>query len=271
MKADAGIEALYTAWRNAMAARDVDAVLDLLTPDYLLYSPGAKPVGREALRPMLAAAFAAYEIDPSFEREEQIVSGDIAFERGWDVQRVVPRAGGEAQVRRQRVFLILRRGGDDVWRFARGMSQPGPSESLRSKLVGQWTLLSFEIVNGAEVDYPMGRDVSGVITYGHTGQMTAQLMQRNRPPFASDEVAGATLAELSAAMSGYTAYFGTYSVDEVAGIVTHHVTGSLFPNWVGTEQPRKVVFDGDQLTLSSQPILFKGQMRVFRAVWKRKE
>jgi ketosteroid isomerase-like protein len=43
------------------------------------------------------------------------------------VQIVKPRAGGPGQVRRQRVFLILRRGADGQWRFARGMSQPGPT------------------------------------------------------------------------------------------------------------------------------------------------
>ncbi|HUL71911.1 MAG TPA: SgcJ/EcaC family oxidoreductase [Vicinamibacterales bacterium] len=126
MTRDAGIEALYAAWRGAMAASDVDGVLDLLTPDYELWSPGAAPLGREALRPALAAAFAAYDVESSFEREEQIVAGDLAFERGWDVQRARPRAGGDARVQRQRVFLILRRGADGVWRFARGMSQPGP-------------------------------------------------------------------------------------------------------------------------------------------------
>jgi uncharacterized protein (TIGR02246 family) len=124
---DRGIEQLYDAWREAMSRGDVDAVLDLLTPDYELWSPSAAPLGRDALRPALVAAFQAYDIESSFEREEQIVANDVAFERGWDVQRVRPRAGGDLQVRRQRVFLLLRRGGDGRWRFARGMSQPGPA------------------------------------------------------------------------------------------------------------------------------------------------
>ncbi len=127
---DPGIEQLYDAWRAAMTRRDIDAVLDLLTPDYELWSPSAAPLGREALRPALAAAFQAHDVEPSFEREEQIVAGDVAFERGWDVQRVRPRGGGDAQVRRQRVFLLLRRSADGRWRFARGMSQPGPESSI---------------------------------------------------------------------------------------------------------------------------------------------
>jgi ketosteroid isomerase-like protein len=124
---DPAIDALYGAWREAIRRQDIDGVLSLLEPDYLLWSPGAAGLTVDALRPRLAAALTAYEIEPSFEREEQIVVGDWAFERGWDVQIVKPRAGGPGQVRRQRVFLILRRGADGQWRFARGMSQPGPT------------------------------------------------------------------------------------------------------------------------------------------------
>ena len=143
--------------------------------------------------------------------------------------------------------------------------------SLRKQLIGHWTLVSLEAVDGSGIEYPMGRDVTGVIMYDEAGHMAAQIMRGDRPRFASGDMDNGTFAELSAALTGYIAYFGTYSVDESAGVVTHRVTGSLFPNWVGTEQWREIVLKGDQLTLRSQPILSKGQMRVFRAVWKRQE
>ena len=114
---DPAIDRLYSAWRDAYARKDVDAVLALLTPDYVLMAPGAGPMTVAQLRPLLEAAFAKYDITPEFEREEQIVSGDLAFDRGWDVQTIK-----DAPPRRQRVFLILRRGEDGRWRFARGMS-----------------------------------------------------------------------------------------------------------------------------------------------------
>jgi hypothetical protein len=141
--------------------------------------------------------------------------------------------------------------------------------SLRDQLVGHWELVSLAAVNGSDIEYPMGQDIEGVITYDQTGHMAVQIMRHLRPQFASGDLDGATFAELSAAVTGYTAYFGTYSVDESAAVVTHHVKGSLFPNWVGTEQRRDVVLDGGRLTLTSQPILFEGKMRVFRVVWKR--
>ena len=120
---DPGINKLYDTWRDAYKRKDVDAVLRLLTDDYVLFAPGTAPVTADKLRPLLEGALAKYDVVSDFEREEQIVSGDLAFERGWDVQTVRVRGTDETTTRRQRVFLILRLGTDGVWRFARGMSQ----------------------------------------------------------------------------------------------------------------------------------------------------
>jgi hypothetical protein len=143
------------------------------------------------------------------------------------------------------------------------------NRSIREQLIGHWTMVSLAAVNGSDIEYPMGQDIEGVITYEPTDHMAVQIMKHDRPRFVSGDMDRGTLAELSAAVAGYTAYFGTYSVDESAAVVTHYVKGSLFPNWVGTEQRREVVLEGDRLTLTSEPILFEGKTRVFRVVWKR--
>ena len=119
---DAAIDELYRAWSEAFRAADIDTIAGLLTADYLLFAQGGEPAGIDALRPRLAQAFAAFDVTIEFEREERIVSGDLAYERGWDVQTVRPRAGGETRHQRQRVFLILQRGSDGRWRFARGVA-----------------------------------------------------------------------------------------------------------------------------------------------------
>jgi uncharacterized protein (TIGR02246 family) len=118
---DGAIDALYEAWKEAFRRRDVDAVLRLVTDDYVLLRPGAPQMTAESIRPALVAAFAAFDIDMAFEREERVVSSDLAFEQGWDVQTIRPRAGGDARTQRQHVAMLLRRGADGVWRFARGM------------------------------------------------------------------------------------------------------------------------------------------------------
>ena len=126
-RADSEIDRLYDAWSEAFQRKNVDAILELLTPDYVLWPMGAPAITRDALVPRLVATFSTYDITPSFEREERLVAGDFAFERGWDIQKIRPCAGGEVATHRQRVFLVLQRGTDDRWRFARGMSQRGPA------------------------------------------------------------------------------------------------------------------------------------------------
>ena len=49
---------------------------------------------------------------------------------------------------------------------------------------------------------------------------------------------------------GYDSYFGTYTVDEAAGTVTHHVEASLFPEDLGKDFTRRFRLDGDTFELS---------------------
>lgn len=123
---DPRIGDLYTTWADAFRRQDVAVILSLLSPDYVLWAPGAPPVDRDGLRTMLSAAFSTYDITSAFECEERLVSGDLAFDRGWDIQTIKSQTAGETRSQRQRVFLLLRRSSDGRWQFARGMSQPGP-------------------------------------------------------------------------------------------------------------------------------------------------
>jgi hypothetical protein len=196
----------------------------------------------------------------------------------FDFGRVGAGFGGPVE------FLVREEDADRARILLEGLSAPAPQpvadpggdqstrprqDSLREQLIGHWSLVSLAALNGSDIEYPMGQDIEGVLTYERTDHMAMQIMRYDRPRFASGDMDRGTPAELSAAVTGYSAYFGTYSVDESAAAVTHYVKGSLFPNWVGTEQRREIVLDGGRLTLTSQPILFEGKMRVFRAVWKR--
>jgi lipocalin-like protein len=148
----------------------------------------------------------------------------------------------------------------------------GPrSESLAGLLVGHWSLVSFAVVSGDVTEYPFGPEAVGEIRYDPAGHMAVQIMKTGREPFAVSDHAGGTPTEVSAAFGGYVAYYGRYSVDEGAGVVIHHVSASMFPNWTGSEQRRQVVIDGDRLTLSTPPTLFQGRQRVQRFTWKRLE
>jgi ketosteroid isomerase-like protein len=123
---DPGIDELYDTWREAFARGDDAAVFTLLTPDYTLWPAGGAMVGIDQLRVQLKLAFERYEVDSTFERVECFVSGNLAIDCGWDVQRVRPRDGSPERHQRQRVWVMLRRGNDGRSRFARGIAQAGP-------------------------------------------------------------------------------------------------------------------------------------------------
>jgi hypothetical protein len=119
-------------------------------------------------------------------------------------------------------------------------------------LVGTWRLISFQVRGpGDAIRYPFGPDATGLLIYTANGLMAGQIMRRGRATFASATITGGTSDELAEAATGYIAYAGTYSVDEAAAVVTHHVTMSLFPNLVGTDQRRGMALDGDRLDLSA--------------------
>ncbi len=143
------------------------------------------------------------------------------------------------------------------------MSQP-----LAARLVGHWTLVSFEVVTGGQTEYPFGPDAVGELMYDGAGHMAVQVMKKGRPLFASGEQGGGSVEEVAAAFAGYAAYYGTFSVDERAAVVAHHVAACMFPNWVGTDQQRNALLEGDRLTLST-PMVVDGRERIYRAVWRR--
>ena len=91
---------------------------------------------------------------------------------------------------------------------------------LRKAFVGTWRLVS--ITGGAN---PAARGKpTGLIIYDAHGNMAAQIQpDRKRQTYTGTP----TAEQLADRARGYTAYFGTYTIDEKAGIVTHHRQGQL--------------------------------------------
>jgi len=118
------------------------------------------------------------------------------------------------------------------------------------KFVGVWKLISFEQrTTAGEVSHPMGQKPVGRLTYDASGHMSAQLMLPDRPKFEAPSKVRGSAEQKIAAFDGYTAYYGTYTVDEAHRTVIHHVEASLYPNWVGTEQRRLFEFSDGKLIL----------------------
>jgi hypothetical protein len=68
---------------------------------------------------------------------------------------------------------------------------------------------------------------------------------------------------------GYDAYFGTYKINEQAGIVTHHLEAALWPGDVGKDIDRHFTLSGDQLTITFNTTTREGVKVTRTLVWER--
>jgi hypothetical protein len=129
--------------------------------------------------------------------------------------------------------------------------ETSPSE-VAERLVGAWRLVSWEAFDSeGQVTFPLGRDAIGQLFYDQAGRMSAQLMRRNQAHFESKDWREATIEERASAWLGYFGYFGSYEIDEAAGVVAHLIEGSWFPNLVGKKELRHYRFEGELLVLDA--------------------
>jgi len=114
------------------------------------------------------------------------------------------------------------------------------------QLIGTWRLVEIKGGDG-KADPNRGARPSGLIYYDAHGNMAAQIMPDR--PRAKYAVAQPTPEEAKAAITGYTAYFGTYTVDEKARTVTHHRKANLNPCGINTVVRRYEFVTPDRIIL----------------------
>jgi hypothetical protein len=120
--------------------------------------------------------------------------------------------------------------------------QAAKEQSAKVRLLGAWRYVGTRIDGG---NWDRGANPKGMIYYGPHGEMAVQIA-----PDVKRTRAGATMtpAEAYLAIKDYIAYFGTYTVDEHAGTVTHHRADNLQPG-EGGDLVRRYEFAGDRLIL----------------------
>jgi hypothetical protein len=126
-----------------------------------------------------------------------------------------------------------------------------PPLGAAQRIVGAWRLETRTVrrADGTFVnDAVLGEKPLGRLHYDASGVMMLQMMRQGRAS-AITTPADARDAANARVVIGYDAYFGTYTVDERAGTVTHRVQGSLFPEDLGKDFVRPFTLDGDALTL----------------------
>lgn len=153
-----------------------------------------------------------------------------------------------------------------------------PTGSQTQQVTGMWQLASYETRNskGELLTQSPYHYTDGIIRYEPTGRMSVQLVNNDdRPTFPTGNftrvVQAAKTEDLQAAVLGYLAYFGTYSIDETKNTITHHVQEST-NNYKGSDQVRNFELNGDQLVLvksvSSKPGEKQDQL-TSRIEWRR--
>ena len=121
-------------------------------------------------------------------------------------------------------------------------------------LIGTWRVVEFaDLDKDGKWQYRFGEHPRGYFVYDATGHVHIQIMKIPAlAPFPGANVLVDKMPSAEhalAAYSAYVAYFGTYTVDAEKHVVTHHVEGSLAPEFTDTEQPRPFKLEGDRLEI----------------------
>jgi hypothetical protein len=156
-------------------------------------------------------------------------------------------------------------------------ADPQPPARAAAQLVGGWSLASrvTTLADGTVSQDPgLAATPHGVLIYDRFGHVAAQLSRQGRtvamPPEecrAAEQVRGTD--DTAQTILGYDAYFGTYTVDEQAGVVTHHLDSALFPGDIGKSIKRRFRLEGDTLTISFDTTLPDGTRVTRKLIWKR--
>lgn len=148
--------------------------------------------------------------------------------------------------------------------LAAAIAAPSAQPTLRARLIGHWRLVAVEShVEGQPPQATLGASPAGLLSYTADGRMLAHLTLADRPAV---RAADATPDQLKT-LARYTAYFGTFSVDETARTVTHHRDGAFTPG--ERDFVRQVSLNGTRLVLTTPVTVVAGRTRHATITWER--
>ncbi len=157
------------------------------------------------------------------------------------------------------VSTLVVAGGVSFQLSASSQRQSASDQAATSRFVGTWRLVSAQ--TDGKPNPNRGAHPAGLIYYDATGHMAAQIApERSRPSWPANGVP--TPDQAKEAVMGYTAYFGTYSIDDTAKTVTHHREGAL--NMYAVDLVRRYEF-----TANGQLVLIPVDNPSNRLVWER--
>ena len=152
--------------------------------------------------------------------------------------------------------------------------EASPAESAAADplapFVGNWELVRRERITAdgellppPDPPAPGASGEVGYIMYDAAGYMGVVIQPPGRPTRAGDTPTG---EEAVGQLGTYTSYFGTFTVNDAEGYVTHHLQGNVRPPDAANHNQRFYEFAGDQLILMP-PSDDSGVKR--RIIWRR--
>jgi hypothetical protein len=112
-------------------------------------------------------------------------------------------------------------------------------KSLKDQLVGMWTLVAeSETTSDGKKSEGFGPNPLGTYMFDANGHFTQMLMRADLPKF--DNRLQGTPEQNKAVVQGSVAFYGTYTVDEAAKVITVHIVGGSFAKFNGTDGKRVI-------------------------------
>jgi hypothetical protein len=125
--------------------------------------------------------------------------------------------------------------------------------SVRSRVIGCWTLLEAETVTDGKIAPWQARKLplTGILLYHPNGWVCAQICGARPAVKSSADFARLPDAGKLESLSAYYGYYGTYELDEANHTVTHNVVDALWPFEKGISLSRSFVLEKDALRLTT--------------------
>lgn len=138
-----------------------------------------------------------------------------------------------------------------------------------TSLVGTWTLVSNDVIAANGTRKPgFGPTPAGLAMFDAAGRYSIQILDPDRPKFASNDRVKGTPGENQAFVLGNNPHYGKYSVNDTNHTITFEIEHAAFPNWDGTKQIRSFTLVGDTLKYTTPASAFADGHSV-EVVWQR--
>jgi len=144
--------------------------------------------------------------------------------------------------------------------------------SIKNEIIGSWKLLSYiEVpIDGIDSYFPVGKNPKGILIFNPDGYMSVQITSNEPQDFESEDRMVASDEEFRHRLHTYIAFSGRYTVNNAEACVIYNIETSLFPNWMGKRQRRKLDFENDVLyQKTTEPIMSNGVRVHAYMTWQR--